>query len=43
VASAYDRLPLGAMRMFGAVPSHLSFAIATEATQRDTGDCQPTN
>jgi hypothetical protein len=27
VASAYDRLPLGARRMFEAVPSHLSFAL----------------
>jgi DNA-binding transcriptional LysR family regulator len=31
VASAYDWLPLGAMRMFEAVPSHLSFAVATQA------------
>jgi DNA-binding transcriptional LysR family regulator len=31
VASAYDWLPLGAMRMFEAGPSHLSFAVATQA------------
>src|SRR5580658_2468166 len=31
MASAYDRLPLGALRMFEAVASHLSFTVAAEA------------
>jgi LysR family transcriptional regulator, glycine cleavage system transcriptional activator len=31
VACVYDRLPLGALRTFEAVTSHLSFAVATRA------------